>query len=161
MLTYREYFNRMRTICSAFNDALGNVPVVNITGLTDQENLLYKAGLYVMALCKSEGSVFSQESVGVLIHLCKSVNGSFEFGMFPPEDVESEEEYEDEWRIRFNNYSRMCKQIFIGTCFSFDPLIENGHSDISFWCQQQAEHIADYCVSHNLDCELLNMLKRN
>lgn len=159
MLTYREYFNRMSAICSAFNTALSTTPNVTITGLNEQENILYKAGQYVMTLAQSEDSVFSQNSVGVLLKLSKAVEGYFEFGLFPPEDVEEQSQDEAEWRNQFNAYARMRKQTFIGTCFTLEPIIDyNGHTDVTYWTQQQAEHLANYCVSHDLDCELLRIL---
>lgn len=159
MLTYREFFNRMSAIFSAFNDAVNSASVVRLQGLSDQEDILYKAGLYVISMSKSEYSVFSKESVGYLIQLCKYIDGSFELGIFPPDDIEDNPEFEEEWRTRFNSYARMRKRNFIGSCFTFDPIIDyNGKCDLQFWCSQQAEHLAEYCVSHDLDCDLLKIL---
>ena len=159
MLTYREYFNRMSAICSAFNTALNNIQVPNIAGLTEQETYLFLAGQYVMSMANSEHAVFSHNSVIFLLQLSKSVEGHFEFGMFPPDDVENEPEYEKEWRDTFNSYARMRKQTFIGKCFAMDPIIDySGHTDITYWCSQQAEHLADYCVSHDIDRKLLAII---
>lgn len=157
MLTYREYFNRMKAIEKAFNAFDNSHPaIINTTGKTARESFLAKAGFMLEVFSDKQWTALDNISyiVSILVGMCRSESGEFSFGVYPVEEAEEEDEIIDEWESRFISYSRMGHYTFLGTLFTLDPVYDfNESDDVVFWCSQIAEHIANYCVAHEINLQ--------
>lgn len=157
MVTYRDFFSKM----SVFSSLLNNMPdsaSINISGMTRPESIYYMIGRYMQCLVQATYPYFDishlSSSVGILVHLCAFVNGSFDLALFEPEDVEKDDVLNDEWNEEFIRYSRMSSTSFVGAAVMSEGnnmLDITDPFEVSCWCSEQASHIAKYCISHGMD----------
>lgn len=159
MLTYSEYYNRMRGIQSLLNAAADHANI-NTTGMTSREEVLYIFGKYIQALAAATMPSFfvakCSMPISILVHVARvyTEQKKFEFSLFDPHDVEQDEELEELWRHDFIDYTRMPAPVIVGAASSIvgmDSVMDLANIDFAFWCNCQAEHLAKYCVAHDVD----------
>lgn len=159
MLTYNEYYTRMLDIQKVLNAAADNT-TINTTGMTDREAALYIFGRYIQSLSSATMPSFFVSKcampVSILIHVMRKCSKSkqFNFSLFDPKDVEQDEELEELWQHDYIDYTRMTAPVIVGAASSIigmDSVMDLADIDFDFWCNCQAEHLAKYFVSHDVD----------
>lgn len=159
MLTYNEYYNRMLGIQNALNAASDHINI-NTTGMTAREAALYIFGKYIQSLSAATMPSFFLSKcaypVALLIHVKRefSKGNCFDFSLFDPKELEQDEELEELWQHDFIDYTRMSAPVVVGAASSIigmDSAMDIANIDFDFWCNCQAEHLAKYCVAHDVD----------
>lgn len=157
MITYREYYNRMAAIEKFLNEASDHTQI-NVSGMTDREAVLYQAGKYFQALASATMPSFIIEKcsfpIGVLVHLVRKAGSSFNFGLMPCEEVDSDRDLAEMWKEDYICYTRMSATSMLGaatTVIGCCDISMTGSIELGNWSSCQAEHLAKYCIAHDFD----------
>lgn len=159
MITYQEYYQRMKTIENALNalnsDSLPHT-VINPTGLSAHSVSCAHVGNYFNQLIEAAPHLrnVAHQLFAELTYLIKSGDMQVDFAMFDVEDVEGDASTEQAWFAELDEYARMTPSIFIGAAASSVVAISidtNGDLDLAYWAQSQAAHLAAYCVTHDIN----------
>ena len=155
MITYREYYQRMKAIQDALNQtSVPSKDPINRTGLTGQEVCMTYIGKYITELVTAK-NIHASDNLCLLIYVVRSMmNDEFDFCLLEPDEFESmQSELDEQFRNELISYSRMNRIEFIGAAASFinEYSVDEELADLPMWAIDQARHLANYCVSHNID----------
>ena len=157
MITYSEYYQRMKAIQDALNKMSIPADPINRTGLNETEICLSYIGKYIEMVVHHSPLKLSAV-IPVLVFIVRSNEETFDFSMYDIEEVGQHDELREEFDAEYIAYTRMSHYSFIGSSASVvSDMTECSVESLTFWAVDQARHLANYCLAH--DINLLSVIQ--